>query len=286
MSPPVSLIGASWRAGRFEAWSFDDEGEVLGTFARDGAADQGGVLQDMTRALITEWLGSSEKAPVIVCGETPGGAGKLLQVPALLSDLYDALTDLDGIHVVPGLRQLSPPDILQGQEVQLLGLGQLSGAICLPGRHTKHVALEQGRVLDFSTEMTGEIQELLLSQGSLRVPAGIEPRFDAGIFRDWVERSLDTDDAASPFAVSAARLIGVLRPEHQITALSGLLIGADVAAHYDPGDDVILVADGELAKAYGMALDALGASVEEYSAEEAMQDGLFDIAEEAGLLDT
>jgi 2-dehydro-3-deoxygalactonokinase len=40
-----------------------------------------------------------------------------------------------------------------------------------------------------------------------------------------------------------------------------------------------------LAEAYGMALDALGASVEEYSAEEAMQDGLFEIAEAAGLLD-
>jgi 2-dehydro-3-deoxygalactonokinase len=190
-----------------------------------------------------------------------------------------------GIYVVPGLKQLSPADLLRGQETLLVGLGQLSGAVCIPGFHTKHVALEQGRVLDFSTEMTGEIISLLQSEGSLKLTESVRQAFDVAIFRDWVERSLDTDDAASPFAVSAARAIGVLKAENQEAALSGLMIGADVAAHYDPGDDVILVADGQMADAYGIALDALGASVEEYSAEEAIQDGLFEIAEAAGLLD-
>mgnify|MGYP003648301909 CR=1 FL=1 len=104
MNAPVSLIGVSWRAGRFEAWSFDEEGEVIASLVRDGAADHGLALQDMTRALVTDWLGADVKAPVIICGETPGSSGKLLQVPALLSDLYDALTDCNGIHVVPGLR--------------------------------------------------------------------------------------------------------------------------------------------------------------------------------------
>ena len=134
--------------------------------------------------------------------------------------------------------------------------------------------------------MTGEIHKLLLGTGALALRPGIEQKFDMAIFRDWVERSLDTDDAASPFAVRAARLIGTLRPEHQSAALSGLLIGACVAAHYDPGDDVLLVADGHRFETYGMALDTLGASVEEYSAIETLQDGLFEIADESGLLDT
>jgi len=47
---------------------------------------------------------------------------------------------------------------------------------------------------------------------------------------------------------------------------------------------VLLVADGPLLEAYGFALDALGADVEETSAVEALQDGLFEIADLAGLL--
>ena len=68
MSAPVSLIGASWRAGRFEAWSFDEEGEVIASLARDGAADHGVTLQDMTRALVAEWLGPTVTAPIIASG--------------------------------------------------------------------------------------------------------------------------------------------------------------------------------------------------------------------------
>lgn len=285
MSPPIRLIGVDWTFNCVRAWAFDADGEIVSGVAGDAFTRQPGQGAEAAKAFVANGLGGSSRAPMIVCGDRGSGPGNLLQVPILLDALSDALVRNDDMYLVPGLKQLSPADLLCGQETLLVGLGQVSGAVCIPGFHTKHVSLEQGRVLGFSTEMTGEIIALLESEGSLRLGETIHQAFEARVFRDWVERSLDTDDAASPFAVSAARSIGVLRAEHQASALSGLMIGADIAAHYDPGDDVILVSDGPLAEAYGMALDALGASVEEYSAEEAMQDGLFEIAEVAGLLE-
>lgn len=285
MSAPVTLVGLAWTMDRVRAWAFDEEGEILSRVVDDAAPGQPGKGADTAKAFVANWLGGPIGAPMILCGDTGSGTGRLLQVPTLLDALSDALVRSDEVYLVPGLKQLSPADLLCGQETLLVGLGQMSGAVCVPGFHTKHVSLEQGRVLGFSTEMTGEIISLLESEGSLKLGKAVHQTFEPRVFRDWVERSLDTEDAASPFAVSAARSIGVLRAEHQAAALSGLMIGADIAAHYDPGDDVILVADGPMAEAYGMALDALGASVEEYSAEEAMQDGLFEIAEAAGLLE-
>lgn len=285
VSPPVALIGVDWTINSVRGWAFDEDGEILSSAEDVAAIRQPGASADTVKAFVANWLGGSINIPIILCGDMGAGPGNLLQVPTLLDALSDALVRHGEIHVIPGLKQLSPADLLCGQETLLVGLGQVSGAVCIPGFHTKHVSLEQGRVLGFSTEMTGEIISLLESEGSLKLGESVHQTFEARVFRDWVERSLDTEDAASPFAVSAARTIGVLRAEHQTSALSGLMIGADIAAHYDPGDEVILVADGPLAEAYGMALDALGASVEEYSAEEAMQDGLFEIAEAAGLLD-
>jgi 2-dehydro-3-deoxygalactonokinase len=132
--------------------------------------------------------------------------------------------------------------------------------------------------------MTGELRSLLLSSGGLKAPVGVEQEFSEPVFREWVENTLDPEDAASPFAVRAARVTGDLDPKFHTAALTGILIGADIAAHYDPGDDLTLVADGPFLDFYRIALDTLGADFDEYSAEEAAQDGLFGLAEEAGLI--
>lgn len=202
----------------------------------------------------------------------------------MISDLPKHLVHVHGLYIVPGLKQASPPDIMRGEETQLFALSDTVSAVCIPGAYTKHITAEHGRILGFSTEITGELRSLLLSAGGLKAPAGVEQEFSESIFREWVERSLDTDDAASPFAVRAARMTGELEARHHSAALTGLLIGADIAAHYDPGDELTLIADGPLLESYRIALETLDAEFDEYSAEEATQDGLFELAEEAGLL--
>ncbi len=289
MSDKTVLIGVDWGSSSFRAWAFDSEGEIIAeTRAADGLLTHAGDPLSRLRFHLGEWLGEWPKCPIIACGAAGSAEGlfrtEYLPVPLMLSDISRQLVAWNGIHIVPGLKQVSPPDVMRGEETKLVGLADVTGRLCLPGTHTKHVTLEHGRAIDFTTEMTGEMRALLLSSGGLKPPAGIEQVFDARVFRDWVERSLDTDDAASPFAVRAARMTGALDPHHHVAALSGLLVGADIAAHYDPGDEVVLVADGDLLVAYRIALDALGADFYEMSAEEATQDGLFELAEEAGLL--
>lgn len=289
MTDRLALIGFEWAGSHLRAWSFDGEGEILSAFqVREesvaGHPDWAGRAQYH----LTEWLGAAPAVPVIGCGDVSatltGSSSAPLNAPMVLSQLPAHLSRAGALHLVPWIGQLAPPDLTCGSETILFGLDEANGAICIAGQHTRHCVVEHGRLLEFSTEITAELRDLLLSHGTMSLQAPGPQTFDMKVFRDWIERALDTDDSPPVFSVEAAIRQGVLSPANKAAALAGLMIGADVAAHYDPGDEVLLVADGPLLEAYGFALDALGADVEETSAVEALQDGLFEIADLAGLL--
>ena len=70
-----------------------------------------------------------------------------------------------------GVRRL-PPDVMRGEETQVLGLlPALPGAgphtVCLPGTHSKWVRLQGGAIQEFATFMTGELFALLSQHGTL-----------------------------------------------------------------------------------------------------------------------
>ena len=289
MKDRTILIGIDWGASTFRAWAFDEEGEVIGGISvPDGILTHSGDALGRLKFHINEWLSEWPQVPIIACGGIGGSQGiqnvDHRSVPMMIADLPKHLAVAHGIHIVPGLKQASPPDVMRGEETQLFALDESIGAVCFPGTHTKHVTVEHGRIIGFTTEITGELRALLTANGGLQTPQDVQQEFSEAVFREWVEYSLDPDDAASPFAVRAARMTGLLDPKHQEAALTGLLIGADIAAHYDPGDELTLVADGAILESYRLALDTLGAEFDELSAEEATQDGLFELAEEAGLI--
>ena len=71
-------------------------------------------------------------------------------------------------YICPGLSCLDMtgvPDVLRGEEVQVFGgltaVGKSSGSSCHPGTHSKHISIEAGNVIGFSTHMTGELFALL-----------------------------------------------------------------------------------------------------------------------------
>ena len=76
------------------------------------------------------------------------------------------------VHVVPGLKQETPADVMRGEETQIAGFlaqePQFDGVLCLPGTHTKWVRVSAGEVVSFQTFMTGEMFALLSGQSVLR----------------------------------------------------------------------------------------------------------------------
>lgn len=289
MPQPIAAIGASVDHRTLRAWAYDEGGNCVASHAATfEAAASVDACCAQVRFHLGEWLGAIPEAPVIVSGlaRYPGGADcpGLLPLSFRLEQLPERLIACHGLHLVPGLVQKFPPDYVSGPEAMLFAIEDIGERACIPGQCSTHVTIDHGRILDISTELTMQLRDAVcIAERSWKPAAGQD--FDEAIFCEWVDRSLDPDDAVSPFAAEAACVLGALPENLYACALDGLMIGAEIAAHYDPGDEVTLIGDGNLADRYRMALETLAVDVTSYSAEECLRDGLFELADLAGLLE-
>jgi 2-dehydro-3-deoxygalactonokinase len=185
------------------------------------------------------------------------------------------------VHLLPGLRQDSPADVMRGEETQIAGLlaaePGFDGIVCLPGTHTKWAHLSAGEVVSFRTFMTGELFALLRGQSVLR-HAMAGDGWDAEAFRAAVEDALSrpANLAASLFEIRANSLLTGLSADAAQARLSGLLIGMELAAArpFWLGQDVRLVGEAGIAGAYAAALGAQGVPLRMLDADEMTRRGL------------
>jgi 2-dehydro-3-deoxygalactonokinase len=185
------------------------------------------------------------------------------------------------VSILPGLSQASPPDVMRGEETQIAGFlaaePGFDGVLCLPGTHTKWVHLSADEVVSFQSYMTGELFELLSERSVLRhsvTAAGADP----GAFAEAVADTLSRPErlASRLFAIRAESVLSGLAPEAGRARLSGLLIGAELAAArpYWLGQEVAVAGAPALAEVYAAALASQGVSVRTLDADPLTRLGL------------
>ena len=271
------------RAWRIEAGGVDDEFEdARGVLSVARAEFPAAVAEIRQRLgdhplLMAGMIGSNRgwvEAPYVPC---PAG---LDEVAARLAWAEPGRT-----AIVPGLSS-DPPDVMRGEEVQLLGaveagLMPRDAIVCHPGTHNKWARVEAGRVTGFRTVMTGEMFSLLKSHSILSDL--LSDAMAAGdAFRAGVARALEGEPlTAGLFAVRAGVLLGGLRKEDATDFTSGLLIGADIAfglAEAPPGA-IVVMGRPELTSLYAAALDVAGRQSLVVDGEAAFLAGIRGIAE-------
>ena len=187
--------------------------------------------------------------------------------PAGVAELAAALTWIDArTAIVPGLstERGGRPDVMRGEEVQLLGavaagMAPPDALIAQPGTHCKWAEMAGGRIAGFTTAMTGELFALIRQHGLLAAQLGgevtIGPAFRAGL-----EEGRRRDLAASLFGIRAAKMLGRRDDAEAAAFASGVLIGSDVAArlaeHAHPM--VHILADPMLGSLYSVAVEGHG----------------------------
>ena len=187
--------------------------------------------------------------------------------PAALASLAAGVARLDGnVAIVPGISRLDADraDVMRGEELQVFGataaaLAPADALFCQPGTHNKWIVVEGGTIVDFTTAMTGELFALLRGHGIL---AGMLDGAvaDGPAFRDGLARGRRGDLPAALFEVRASVLLGARAAADAASYASGILIGADVAAHTDLADrDIYLLGSGTLADLYAIAIVDAGA---------------------------
>ena len=210
---------------------------------------------------------------VIACGMVGSRQGwveapyRTVPCSPMAQTLTRAPTQRDGLSVsiVPGLAQKSPADVMRGEETQIAGFLSLNpgwdGVLCLPGTHTKWAHLSAGEVVSFQTFMTGELFALLSEASVLRHSVSQTGWNDAA-FTEAVSEAISKPErlAARLFGLRAAGLLHGTEPDATRAALSGYLIGAELAAArpYWLGQNVGILGTGAQARAYQSGLSSQG----------------------------
>lgn len=269
-------IAVDWGTSHLRVWAMQGESVLDQAQSDRGMARVAkGDFQVALLDLIEGWLGR-EPVDVVACGMVGARQG---WVEAPYSSVPCAAMPVDPIRVpdtdprirafvVPGLKQLSPPDVMRGEETQIAGFlaghQNWDGVICLPGTHTKWVQVSAGEVISFRTFMTGEMFELLQAQSVLKHSVG--EGWDEAAFVEAAADTLSKPEqlAARLFGLRAADLLHGQDAGTARARLSGLLIGAELAATraYWLGQQIAIIGAEGLSGVYAMALQHQGAFVE------------------------
>ncbi|MGE5089465.1 MAG: 2-dehydro-3-deoxygalactonokinase [Candidatus Levyibacteriota bacterium] len=300
----TALIAIDWGSSSARAYRFDGAGRLLGSRKaplgvrqiRDGRFDLA------LAQLLGDWR--DDVAPMIACGMIGSRQGWLeapyVDCPASLAALADRVvqTRVEHLTIVPGIATFDAagvPDVMRGEETQLLGAvdpGEHAVLAVLPGTHSKWARVDHGRVVDFTTFMTGELYSVLLEHSMLgRLAAGDPEVLAQEAFARGAARGLEAGELAHDiFGARTLALAGTLAPDDVADWLSGLLIGREIRAARewatragaDPGA-VRVIGDGALASRYALALADAGI-VAETADPDAAALGLWRIAVHAGLV--
>ncbi len=276
----IDWIAVDWGTTNLRVWAMTAQGKIIAQRS-DSALGGGGLRREQFEptliGLIDDWLEPKGVMPVISCGMLGSREGLMdvgyRAVPCKVACDPESVKTLDSriaLHINRGMMQTNPSAVMRGEETQLAGLisqfRHFSGAVCLPGTHSKWVEVADQKVLGFQSFLTGEHFALLSERSVLRHSVQSNT-FDTDAFLAGVNEVLadSTQFASQLFAIRAESVLGQTRAEAARSRLSGLVIGSELVAsrHYWSQYPVKLVGAQSLCAHYALALASLGAEVEQ-----------------------
>jgi 2-dehydro-3-deoxygalactonokinase len=272
------IVGVNWGSSNFRAYRIGADGAAIDEYAQPKGIvglDRDGMAAIMDE-LVERWGGNE---PIYASGMIGSNVG-WCEVPyadapagrdSLAGAAVEARIGKAKVRIVPGVtcrRSFDDmPDILRGEEIELLGVAALVPAgsvVGLPGTHTKWARLDDGRIGEFITSMSGEIFDRLTSKGLLASVVEGEAH-DGPAFREGVHFGSDGRLGLGTLLFGArARVIrGEVGKRDAASYIRGLLIGSEVSDAlrvYPSLSDapVVLVGTGHLSRLYARALASKG----------------------------
>jgi 2-dehydro-3-deoxygalactonokinase len=271
MATDTAFIGVDWGTTNLRAWRLTAEGHPLE--ARASAQGMGGLSPAQFAPVLDDLLsGWPTDLSVLACGMVGARQGWVeapyiplpADAPALAQSLIVAPAERR-VMIVPGIAARDTlghlVDVARGEETQAIGAAASdTGLLICPGTHSKWIRTDGARILDLQTFMTGELNGLLASHSVLRHSIDGTARPNA-VFRQALGEMLEGRSlAAALFSVRVQSLDDRLAAADAASRLSGLLIGAEVAAGVERFGlcPVRLVGNPLLVSLYATALSQAG----------------------------
>lgn len=290
---PTALLALDWGTSSLRGARIDTAGQVLEerAFARGILTVPTGGFADVFEACFGDWTRDGARA-CLVSGMAGGKQG-WVEAPycACPAGFADVAAQLRWVHdaklilptaIVPGLScehrcelpgLASVPDVMRGEEVQILGamhLGNWRDGLCiLPGTHSKWAWIRDGRVTAFRSFMTGEFYALLSQQSLLSRTVDAQAPFDTEAFERGMARAVQGGGLLhNAFGARTLSLFGRMQPAALASYLSGLVIGEELRAQdLQAASCITLIGSQSLTTRYALALESLGVSTRSMGAE-------------------
>ncbi|MEK9703856.1 MAG: 2-dehydro-3-deoxygalactonokinase [Deltaproteobacteria bacterium] len=287
-------VAVDWGTTHFRIWRMHGDKALEGREASCGLLS---LKREEFEPTLKEHLhGWPTESPVLMSGMVGSRQGwqeaPYLFLPVSLKNVAIGAVDVQTkdlqrkVHVLPGVacQEESRPDVMRGEETQMLGLGagsaEWSGMICLPGTHCKWVKVALGQVQQFDTYLTGELFSILRQHSILRhdLESGDvdaeHPAFAKGVSTGFQE---STPLLTSLFRVRATSLLLDRDPVANLAFLSGRLLGEELRSatqNIGKTEKIQLVGGSSLTKLYARALSLVGREVDLHSGDDLVRLGL------------
>lgn len=262
------------------------------------AEGPGALVQDPAaalRAALAPWMREGAPAFIHLSGMAGSRTGlrevPYVDCPAGVAAWAGAATRFafDGIPVkiAPGLACLrdGTPDVMRGEETQIFGacaqapeLGKGKHTFLLPGTHSKWAQVEDGRVLQFRTFVTGELFALLRGSSLLATNGAVLPEAEREGFEAGLARAASVAGAIGAlFEARSAQLRAGRSASWASGFISGLLIGGEISevrATLALLGPVAIIGSPELTVRYVEALARAGIGARAYDGDACVLAGL------------
>ncbi|WP_416194315.1 2-dehydro-3-deoxygalactonokinase [Sphingomonas mollis] len=263
---PPAFLAVDWGTTNRRCYAIDADGGVIAT-----DRDARGILSVPAGGFPAEVAAMRDRfgdVPVLCAGMVGSTRGWVeapyVACPATLADLAASLiwAEPGRTAIVPGVKD-DAPDVMRGEEVQLLGavaagLAPSDALLCQPGTHSKWAMIANGAITGFRTAMTGELFALLRDR-SLLTDFMTGPVDDGPAFHDGLALADRGTPLTSLFGERAGAVLGRNAAADVAARVSGLLIGSDVRERsLAPGATVHILAEPGLAALYAAAVRHAG----------------------------
>ena len=237
---------------------------------------------------ITPWKKKFDINIVIASGMVGAKQG-WIEVPYIKSPCnirnlnFKTINILDDInvHILSGVSQSNPSDVMRGEETQIAGflLNNIgfNGSICLPGTHSKWVNLNSYNIQKFTTFLTGELYEIIKKYSILNHSINTTEHDDE-IVKSAADLIIENPSLISNklFEIRAENLLKNSNKISSNSKLVGYLLGIELSGSktYWENKDLVIIGSSNLNKYYELILNGRSKSIQLFNSNDMVLNGL------------
>ena len=237
---------------------------------------------------IDAWNNKFDIKVVIACGMVGAKQG-WIEVPYINSPCdirnlnFKSLKILDDvkIHILSGVSQFNPSDVMRGEETQIAGFLlnniDFNGSICLPGTHSKWVNMNSYNIQEFTTFLTGELYEIVKKYSILNHSLNTT-ELDDEIVKSSAKLIIENPSFISNklFEIRADNLLKNSNQTSNNSKLVGYLLGIELSGSrtYWEDKDLVIIGSSNLNKYYELILNGRSNSIRLFNSSDMALNGL------------